>query len=116
MQCCLTLEGLIAGSCRAADEEAGERESWTPWFATLSLLLCGRVFRDASAVEDLRSVLLRAVLRCIAWVPRLLWRLPAKRQRPQLYGLQSCGLLQSMLMYVSSTSVMVACYSCCLRH
>ena len=36
--CCLALEGRNAGSCRAADVEAGERESWTSWFATLPLL------------------------------------------------------------------------------
>ena len=64
--CCWMIGGLNAGSGRAADEEAGERESWTPWFATLSLSLCGRVLKDASAEEDMRSVLLRAVRRCIA--------------------------------------------------
>ena len=66
--CCWTMEGLNDGSCFAADEEAGERESWTPWFATLSLLLCGRVLKDASAVEDMRSALLRVGHRCTAWV------------------------------------------------
>jgi hypothetical protein len=39
-------------------------------------LLRGRVLKDASAVEDMRSVLLHAVLICIAWVLMLLWRSP----------------------------------------
>jgi hypothetical protein len=42
--------------------------SRTPWFATLSLLLCGRVLKDASAAEDMRSALLRVGHRCTAWV------------------------------------------------
>lgn len=56
MQCCSTPGGLNGGSGCAADEEAGEKESWTPELATLSLFLCGGIPKDADAVEDGRCV------------------------------------------------------------
>jgi hypothetical protein len=58
---------------------AGERESWTSWLATLSLLPCGSVPNDTDAVEDGRDV------RCAQcsetrrmFAAVLLWRSPAK--------------------------------------
>jgi hypothetical protein len=55
-QCCYTPGGQYVASCRSADGEAGERESWTPWLATLSLLLCGRDVKDDIALEEVRYV------------------------------------------------------------